>query len=118
MATSVMSTLTGSVFLVAFALTLGASELVIGLLATIPYLSNVIQIPTIYLVEKYRVRRSITMLAAATSRSFLLVIAIIPFVVPFTLALPLVLIALVLNSLLASMGGCTWNSWMHDLLPK
>jgi MFS family permease len=117
LASSVMSTLTGSVFLVAFALTLGASELVIGLLATIPYLSNVIQIPTIYLVEKYRVRKSITMMAAAASRAFLLVIAVIPFVVPFTLALPLVLIALVLNSILASIGGCSWNSWMHDLLP-
>src|SRR5512133_2264462 len=77
--TSVMSTLTGSVFLTAFALSLGASNLVIGLLATIPTLANVIQIPTIYLVEKYRVRRSITMLAAAVSRSFLLMIALIPF---------------------------------------
>ena len=116
--TSIMSTLTGSVFLTAFALALGASNLVIGLLATIPPLANVIQIPTIYLVEKFRVRRSITMLAAAISRSFLLIIAIIPFVVPFHLALPLVLIALVLNSLLASVGGCSWNSWMHDILPK
>ncbi len=116
--TSMMSTLTGSVFLVAFALSLGASNMVIGLLATIPPLANVIQIPAIYLVEKYRVRRSITVLAAAISRSFLLIIAIIPFVVPFNIALPLVLVALVLNSLLASIGGCSWNSWMHDLLPK
>jgi MFS family permease len=117
LATSVMSTLTSSVFLVAFALVLGASNLVIGLLATIPYMASVIQLPTIYLVERYRVRKSITMLAAAVSRGFLLVIALIPFLVPFSLALPLVLVALALNSILASVGCCSWNSWMHDLLP-
>jgi MFS family permease len=116
--TSVMSTLTGSTFLVAFALALGASSLVVGLLAAIPALANIIQIPTIYLVEKMRVRRSITMLAAAFGRSFWLLIAFIPFLVPFELALPLIIVALVFNSLLASMGGCSWNSWMHDLLPK
>lgn len=118
LATQIMSTFTGSVFLVAFALALGASDLVIGLLATIPPLSNVVQIPTIYLVERFRVRRSITIVAAALSRSFLLMIACIPFVFPFHIALPIVLVALVLNSLLASIGGCAWNSWMHDLIPK
>jgi MFS family permease len=116
--TSVMSTLTGSVFLVAFALSLGASSLVVGLLAAIPSLANVIQIPTIYLVEKFQVRRSITMLAAALSRSFLLAIAFIPFLVPLNVAIPLVMVALTLNAMLASVGGCSWNSWMHDLLPK
>ena len=118
LATQVMSTLTGSVFLVAFALALGASDLVIGLLATIPPLSNVIQIPTIYLVEKLRVRRSITVMAAALSRSFLLLIAFVPFIFPFSVALPLVLVGMVMQSLLASIGGCSWNSWIHDLVPK
>lgn len=36
LATQVMTTLTTSVFLVAFALALGASDLVIGMLAAIP----------------------------------------------------------------------------------
>ena len=118
LATQVMSTLTGSVFLVAFALALGASDLVIGLLATIPPLTGIMQIPTIYLVEKFRTRRSITMVASALSRAFLLLIACIPFIVPFEVALPIVLVALVMNSLLANIGGCSFNSWMHDLLPK
>lgn len=116
-ATSVMSTLTSSTFLTAFALALGASELIIGLLAMIPALANIVQLPTTYLIEKIRVRRSITILAAALSRSFWLVIAMIPLLVPFEIALPLVLIALVPNSLLGSIGGCSWNSWMKDLLP-
>jgi MFS family permease len=116
-ATSVMSTLTSSTFLTAFALSLGASEMVIGLLAMIPALANIIQLPTIYLIEKVRVRRSITILAAALSRSFWLVIAMIPMMVPLEIALPLVLLAMVPNSILGAIGGCSWNSWMHDLLP-
>ena len=116
--TQIMSTLTGSTFLVAFAAALGASNLIIGLLAAIPALSSVIQIPAIYLVEKYGKRKSITVLASALSRSFLLVIACIPFVFPLTVTLPLIMVALVLNSLLSAIGGCSWNSWMHDLVPK
>jgi len=118
LATQVMSTFTGSVFLTAFALALGASDMVIGLLASIAPLCAIMQIPTIYLVEKLRTRRSITLVATALSRAFLLLIACIPFVVPFEIALPIVLMALVANSLLANVGGCSFNSWMHDLVPQ
>jgi len=118
LATQVMTTLTTSVFLVAFALALGASDLIIGMLAAIPPLSGIMQIPTIYLVEKFRTRRSITMISSALSRAFLLLIACIPLVVPLNVALPIVLVALVLNSLLANIGGCSYNSWMHDLVPQ
>jgi len=45
LASQTMVTLTGGVFLVAFALKLGASNLVIGLLAAIPPLTQLIQIP-------------------------------------------------------------------------
>ncbi len=117
-ASSAMFTLTSSTFLTAFALALGASELIIGLLAMIPALANIVQLPTTYLIEKIRVRRSITILAAALSRSFWLVIATIPLLVPFEIALPLVLVAMVPNSLLGSIGACSWNSWMKDLLPN
>ncbi len=79
LATQTMVTLTGGVFLVAFALKLGASNLMIGLLAAIPPLAQLIQIPSLYLVEKYRVRRAITVYAAASSRIFWLFIALIPF---------------------------------------
>ncbi len=53
--TQTMVTLTGGVFLVAFALKLEASNTIIGLLAAIPPLAQLIQIPAIYLVETYRI---------------------------------------------------------------
>jgi len=76
LATQTMVTLTGGVFLVAFALKLGASNLMIGLLAAIPPLAQLIQIPSIYLVEKYRIRRAITVYATASGRIFWLVIGL------------------------------------------
>ncbi|ODS37077.1 MAG: MFS transporter [Candidatus Altiarchaeales archaeon WOR_SM1_86-2] len=116
--TQTMVTLTGGVFLVAFALKLGASNIVIGLLAAIPPLAHLIQIPAIYLVEKYRVRRAITVYAAALSRIFWLLIALIPFLFSIEAGLIFLIIALLLHSAFAAVGGCSWNSWMHDLVPQ
>jgi MFS family permease len=116
--TQTMITLTGGVFLVAFALKLGASALVIGLLAAIAPLTNLIQIPSIFLVEKYRVRRAITLFASASSRIFLLLIALIPFLFSLEAGLIFLIIFLILNSSFSAISGCSWNSWMRDLVPQ
>lgn len=54
LATRAMITLTEGVFLVGFALKLEAPLFVIGLLAAIPPLAQLIQIPSIFLIEKYQ----------------------------------------------------------------
>jgi len=118
LATQAMVTLTGGVFLVAFALRLGASNVIIGLLAAIPPLAQLLQIPAIYLVEKYRVRRAITVYAASSARIFWLLIALIPLIATTSAGLPILLVALFLHSALASIGGGSWNSWMRDLVPQ
>ncbi len=114
----IMITLTGGVFLVAFALKLGASNWVIGLLAAISPLAQLIQIPSIYLVEKYRNRRAISICASAVSRSFLLLIAFIPFLFSIETGLTYLIIALLLHLAISAIGGCSWNSWMRDLVPE
>ncbi len=117
--TQAMATLTGGVFLVAFVLKLGASNLIIGILAAIPPLMQLIQIPSIYLVEKYRSRRAISIYASAVSRIFWLLIALIPFLFfSIEASLTFLIIALVLNAAFSSIGGCSWNSWMRDLVPQ
>ncbi|MDO9576217.1 MAG: MFS transporter [bacterium] len=118
LATQMMITLTGGVFLVAFALKIGASNLVIGLLAAIPPLAQLIQIPSIYLVEKYRVKRAITVYAIALSRIFLLLVALIPFLFFTEAKLIFLIVALSLHTAFAAVGGCSWNSWIHDLVPQ
>ena len=49
---SVTGAWSGGVVLVAFALSLGADPMTIGLLAAIPFLAQAVQLPTIYLVER------------------------------------------------------------------
>ncbi len=112
-----MSTLTGGIFLVAFALKLGASNMVIGLLAAIPFLAQLIQIPSIYLIEKYRARRAICVYSSALSRMFWLPIAAIPFLFSIETGLIVLITALILQSAIGGIGGCCWNSWMRDLVP-
>lgn len=116
--THIMVTLTGGVFLVAFALKLGASNLVIGLLAAIPPLAQLIQIPSIYLVEKYRIRRVITVYSTASSRIFWLFIALIPFLFSIKAGLTFLIVAFSLKTALGAVSLCSWNSWMRDLVPQ
>jgi MFS family permease len=117
--TQMMVTLTGGVFMVAFALKLGASNTIIGLLAAIPPLAQLGQIPAIYLVEKYRIRRAICTYATASSRLFWLVIALIPFFASEEKeGLLFFIAALYFYAAFGAVGGSSWNSWMRDLVPQ
>ncbi|MCA9735472.1 MAG: MFS transporter [Deferribacteres bacterium] len=113
-----MLTLTSGAFLVAFALELGASNLIVGLLAAIPPLAQLLQIPAIAWVEKIRIRKLITVYFSAVSRIFLLPIAIIPFFWPDQTGLFLLIIGLTFHGLLSAPSACAWNSWMRDLIPQ
>jgi len=111
-------TLTESVFLVAFALALGASNAVIGLLAAIPPLAQLLQLPSIYLVERLRRRRMITVLASAASRSSIFVMALIPFFMPNLQGLILLILSVITHAVFNAMSTTAWNSWMRDLVPE
>jgi hypothetical protein len=74
-----MGILTGGAFLTAFAIKLGASNMVIGLLAAIGPLSQLLQLPSVVLIEKIRNRKAIVVAAAALARACWLLIALIPF---------------------------------------
>jgi MFS family permease len=117
LASQAMGVLTGGVFLVAFALQLGASNFVIGLLAAIPALSQLIQIPSVYLVEKIRNRKLIAVASSLVSRLSLLFIIALPFLACQNSCIIVFVSALCLHTIFASIGGCSWSSWMHDLVP-
>ena len=118
LATQALATLTGGVFLVAFALELGASNPMVGLLVAILPLAQLIQVPSIYLVEKYRVRQPITVYASAVSIAFLLFVALIPLLFSPHMGLYFMVVALTLNAIFAAVSACSWNSWMRDLVPQ
>ncbi len=113
-----MATLTAGAFLTAFAIQLGASNFVIGLLAAIGPLSQLLQLPGILLVEKVRNRRAITVFAALISRLCFLMVALLPFLVGPQVAVAALVVLLIVNSALGAIGGCSWNSWMRDFVPE
>ena len=113
-----MGILTGGAFLVAFAVKLGASNFVIGLLAAIGPLSQLLQLPGILLVEKISNRRMITVVAAGLSRMMWLVVALSPLIFGAKAGIGILLFCLVLVSAMGAVSGCSWNSWMRDLIPE
>ena len=113
---SLVGALYGGVILVGFALELGATPFIIGLLAAIPFLAQVAQLPAIALVERVRQRRKISVIAVLVSRSVILSLALIPFMGDASAQLAALVMAQLAITLLGSIGGCSLNSWMHQLL--
>lgn len=113
-----MGTLTGGVLLVGYALALGASNLVIGILAAIPFFAQLTQLPSILLVERLRARRLISVLGAVLSRLVLVLLAFLPWLEAPEFARSLLIAGVAASAALGAMAGCSWNSWMHDLVPE
>src|SRR5258706_2465885 len=75
---SLTGSLYGGVILIGFALDLGAGPFLIGVLAAIPFLAQIVQLPAIALVERVRKPRQITVLAATAARVLILALALFP----------------------------------------
>ena len=118
LANQAMVTFSSGVFLVGFALQLGASNFLIGILAAIPALAQLIQIPAIYIVEKVGNRRKISFYITLFARLFLLLIAGIPFLFSGKMALAVLVGALTFLTSIGAVSLCSWNSWMRDLIPQ
>jgi MFS family permease len=113
-----MGVFTGGAFLVAFALLLGASNTVIGLLAAIGPLTQVLQIPAIFLVERIALRKFLVVTSSFLSRLAWPVVAAIPWLVGGDERVAVLVICLVLYFALGTISSCAFNSWMRDLIPK
>ena len=113
-----MVVLTGGAFLVAFALLLGASNKIIGMLAAIGPLSQLLQLPSIFVVDRTGLRKALFVISAFFSRLSLVIVAIIPWLVPEEHRLMVFVAALLFHSGLGSVSGCAFNSWIRDLIPE
>ncbi len=114
----IMGTFTGGAFLVAFALLLGASNTVIGLLAAVGPLTQLLQIPAIYVIDRTALRKALVVVSSFLSRGFWLVVAVIPWLVPREQTVMVLLICLLLYFGLGTISGCAFNSWMRDFVPE
>ncbi len=118
MCSQVMGVFTGGAFLVAFALLLGASNTVIGLIAAVGPLTQVLQIPAIFLVNRTGLRKALVVAAAFSSRLFWLVVAALPWLVPADHRVAVLLVCLFMYFGLGTISGCAFNSWIRDLVPQ
>jgi MFS family permease len=114
------ATLTGGVFLMGFALHLGMSDLEIGMLAALPFLVTVFQLPASYLILKNGRRKGIAFGAALLARitwAPILIVALFPSQSFSNMSL-LILVLIFLSYTFASIGYVAWLSWMSDLVPE
>ncbi|UUL83834.1 MFS transporter [Sphingomonas qomolangmaensis] len=109
--------LTTGVILTAFALHLGASNTMIGVLASAPFLAQLLQLPAILLVERLRQRKRIAVLTSIVGRSMLAIMALTAF---STGMLPLLILLAAQFTLcgFGAVGSCAWNTWLRDLAPE
>lgn len=110
--------LNSGVVLVAYALYFGASNKVIGFLAAIPLLTQLLQAPAVMLVERLRRRRLISVVSLFIARLALPLMAVLSLIPDPRLALTLLIVAETVHCALNAVAACAWNSWIRDLVPE
>jgi len=112
-----MLTLTTGVFLSGFCLALGASHKIIGLLMAIPHLAQLLQLPGIYLVEKWRSKRGLTFWGTLGSRLCLLPLAGIGLLPHKGFAIAALALCYLLSASIGAVATCAWNAWVREVIP-
>lgn len=112
-----MATLTGGAFLVAYALALGATPFAIGVISALQPLTQLLQLPAIYLVEHIRYRKLVVLFCLGVSRAFCFALAALPWLVPEPQRLPVFIAVLLAFYAFGTISGVAWNPWIRDLIP-
>ena len=102
-----------------FALYLEMSDLVIGLLGSIPFLVTVFQFPASYFVSRNGHRKQVTYWGAAIARLIwipILMTALMPFLSNVAKCL-VILVLFFLSHTCNSISYVSWLSWTSDLVP-
>jgi len=117
----IMTVLTSGIFLTGFALLLGANELVIGILASIPFVAQLTQLVSSFIIEQRGRRKKTCLVFASVNRiAWLMVFSILLLRNPEQnpVSIWILLGATVISYLFGSAGGVAWLSWMADLVPE
>ena len=116
---NIFATLTGGVFLTGFALYLGMSDAMIGMLGSIPFLVTAFQLPASYFLGKNGGRKIVTCWGAAMGRFTwvpILIVAAIPYFSAQTKSLFIIGLFFISHSCI-SVSYVSWLSWISDLVP-
>jgi MFS family permease len=104
--------------LVGYALLLGASNTHVGLLAALGPATQVLQLPTVALIERWRRRKAICWWAALIGRTAALGVLVLPWALPGETRVPALFGLLLVVAAFATVSGAAWNPWMRDFLPE
>jgi MFS family permease len=111
---------TGGMFLIGYALRLGATDVQIGLMSTVPMLCIGVQLATALLIERGVSRRRLTFLAALLNVAGWGLIILIPYAAAElapTAKVGLLIAILTVVTLFAYVSGNARGSWVGDLIP-
>lgn len=118
----IFANLTGSIFLPAYALFLGANALQIGLLASVQFFATLAQFPGAVLVERFTHRKKISVYFSFFARSLWLPLVVYGL---YTAAdagkdnlLNMLIVLVIIYHVLASISGVSWLSWMSAMVPE
>ncbi len=113
---AVFISLTGSPFLIGFALFLGANDFEIGLLAAIPFLAQVAQLPAAYRIDISGRCKTITIRSLLLARQLWWLLVPLPFL-KGEWRLACMLMIFIISSIGTTAGAVGWFTWVADLIP-
>jgi MFS family permease len=117
---SVMTSLTNGVFLTGFALALGASHFEIGVIASLPLVAPMVQLPISPFLARRRLK-NICLWTSFLGRSVWGAVALLPFIAissPSHSVVWILILGLAFYQICASIAGVSWISWMTDLVSE
>ncbi len=119
-ASGVMFSLGSGGLMAAYALALGANNLQVGLLAALPFLSQVLQIPAILAVERFRRRKAMGISALLLSHLMWVPIGAVPWLLdtPGSAAVTAAILMMAVRGIFAPVWTTCWTSWVRDLVPR
>lgn len=116
----VFSTLTfGGIFLIGFALALGANPLQIGILSSIPFFANVAQIIGSYFIERYGKKAHLVLITSSIGRLLWIPIIALPLMVADAgKVIWMIMVVFLISSIFNSIAGIGWLSWISSMVPR
>lgn len=102
-----------------FAIGLDTPVWAFGVLAMIPPLAGILQLPASFLLERFGRRKAVFITAMSLSRASWVLIAAIPWLLPDARAWwwPLLMITVLISWSLAHVAVPAWMNWMADVIP-
>ncbi len=117
---SVHISLTGGAFLTGYALTLGAGDVSLGVLAAIPFAAQFFQLASAYVDERTSKLKALAVSGSALGRTSWLFAVVLPFLpfAPGPYRMYAFLLFYAISSAFLMITYNAWTVWMSDLIPE